>query len=304
MSTWLVTGVTGLLGSNAALELHHSYRVVGAARVVPAKVPVPFLSVDLSDGQDRTGLVEKAGPAVVLHSAAISSIDACEEDPALAHEVNVVASADLAKQAREAGAKFVYVSTDAVFDGERGSYSEADAPSPSSEYGRTKLAGERAVLEVNPEALVARVNFYGWSPTGQRSLADFFYYRLKLGERVPGFDDVVVSTLYVGYLVDLLDQLVTVGACGIVNVVSREPTTKYDFGRRLARNFGFDEGLVFRANSSDHLAINRGSRINLDTDKISGLLESSPPDQQESMDRLLADHRRGRIHAVASFRTR
>lgn len=304
MSTWLVTGATGLLGSNAAVQLQNDYGVVGAARVAPVSSPLPFISVDLSDVRDRAGLVKKAEAKVVLHSAAISSINACEQDPALAHEVNVAASADLAKQAHDSGAKFIYISTDAVFDGERGGYSEADEPSPSSEYGRTKLAGEYAVLEANPEALVARVNFYGWSPTGQRSLAEFFYHRLERGERVPGFDDVVVSTLYVGYLVQLLEKLVNQGAHGVVNVVSSEPTSKYEFGRRLAKNFGFDDGAVYRAQSTDHLAIKRGSRINLSTDRITALLGSAPPDQQSGMDRLLADHRRGQINAVASFRTR
>lgn len=304
MSAWLVTGATGLLGSNAAVQLQRDNRVVGAARATPAKGPVPFISVDLSDAHDRAGLVENAEANVVLHSAAISSINACEENPALAHEVNVAASADLARQAHAIGARFIYISTDAVFDGEVGGYSETDEPSPTSEYGRTKLAGERAVLEANPEALVARVNFYGWSPDGQRSLAEFFYHRLERGEQVPGFDDVVVSTLYVGFLVELLEQLVTVKARGIVNVVSSESTTKYEFGRRLASAFGFNEDSVFRAQSSDHLAIKRGSQINLNTDKITALLGFAPPDQQTGVDRLLTDHRRERPLAVASFRTR
>lgn len=304
MSTWLITGATGLLGSNAAIQLHDAYSVVGAARAVPVGAPVPFISVDLSEARSRDGLVEKSAAKIVLHSAAISSINACEEDPALAHEVNVAASADLAQQAHDVGAKFIYISTDAVFDGQHGAYSEYDEPSPDSEYGRTKLAGEAAVLEANPEALVARVNFFGWSPNGQRSLAEFFYHRLERGERVPGFDDVVVSTLYVGYLVKLLERLVIHNVHGIVNVVSSESTTKYDFGRRLAKTFGFDDRLVYRAKSSDHLAVKRGSRIDLSTNKIRALLTSNPPNQQEGMDQLLADHRRGQVNAVASFRTR
>lgn len=302
MSTWLVTGATGLLGSNAAVQLKLAHKVVGVARSVPTISPIAALSVDLSDERARKGLVERAEADVVLHSAAISSISACEEDPKLAYEVNVAASADIAGQARACGARFVYISSDAVFSGESGGYSESDEPSPTTEYGRSKLAGERAVLEVNPDALIARVNFYGWSPDGRRSLAEFFYHRLQDGQQVPGFNDVKVSTLYVGHLVELLEALVNLRAKGLFNVVSSEPTSKYEFGRRLARTFGFAEELVFSAQSSDHLAIKRGSRLNLSTDKVESLLGAAPAGQQEGMDRLLADRRSGRVQAVASFR--
>lgn len=304
MSTWLVTGATGLLGSNAALQLGRQHHVIASARAIPLDAPVTFVAADLRSAAGRTGLVEKASADTVLHCAAISSIDECEREPEMAHEVNVLASADLAEQARSSGARFVYISTDAVFDGARGGYSEADEPSPTTEYGRSKLAGERAVLEANPNALVARVNFYGWSPDGHRSLAEFFYNRLSRAERVPGFDDAVVSTMYVGHLIEVLEHLVDLGANGVFNVVSSESTTKYDFGRRLAKAFGFPQESVYAARSTDHLAIKRGSRLNLSTERIESLLGTLPPGQQNGIDRLVADRKSGRADAIASFRTR
>jgi len=301
MATWLITGASGLLGGNAALGLAEDHDVVGAARGVPAESPIPFLGVDLGDAASRRDLVARSAASVVLHSAALSSIEACERDPALAHELNVVASADLAAQAAAAGSRFVHISTDAVFDGSQGDYTEESEPSPTTEYGRSKLAGERAVLEANPDALVARVNFYGWSPSGTRSLAEFFRNRLAAGEEAPGFTDVTVSTLYVADLVDALASLVAVEATGVVNVVSGEPTSKYDFGRRLARTLGFDESLVTPATSSQHLAIQRGARLDLRTERMSALLGRAAPGQQQGMDRLAADWSAGRATAVARF---
>lgn len=302
--TWLVTGATGLLGSNAAVQLSQEHQVVGAARLIPMSAPVGFEAVDLSSAASRRSLLERTSATAVLHAAAISSIEECERDPVLAREVNVIASADLARQAAAAGAAFVYISTDAVFDGERGGYTEDDKPAPTTEYGRSKLAGERAVLEANPNALVARVNFYGWSPNGHRSLAEFFYSKLSSGEKVPGFTDVVVSTLYVGYLVELIGQLIERQASGVVNVVSSESTSKHEFGRRLARSFSFDQDLVLSALSTEHLSIARGSRLDLSTERMNALLDGPVPDQQMSMDRLLSDRAAGRVQAVASFRTR
>ena len=301
MTSWLITGASGLLGGNAALDLSATGSVVGAARTAPADSPVPFLAVDLADAADRAGLVERSGASAVIHAAALSSIEAAENDPVLAHEVNVTASADLAAQAAALGARFVYISTDAVFDGTSGGYDEQSEPSPTTEYGRTKLAGERAVLEANPDALVARVNFYGWSPSGRRSLAEYFHSRLTAGQEAPGFTDVTVSTMYVGHLVASLAALVDVGATGLVHVVSSEATTKFDFGRRLARTLGLDEGLVTPGASSDHLAIQRGARLDLRTDRMNGLLGATAPGQQEGMDRLASDLLSGRVAAVARF---
>lgn len=303
MTSWLITGATGLLGGNAVEQLSSNNEVTGVSRAVPTNVPVPFVSVDISTAVGRDGLVDKTQPSIVLHSAAISSIEECAANPELAWEVNVAASADLAGQAARANAAFVYISTDAVFDGSKGAYTERDEPTPNTDYGHTKLAGERAVLDANPQALVARVNFYGWSPTGRRSLAEFFHTRLARGEKVNGFTDTVVSTLYVGDLVDSIERLVAVGASGIVNVVSSEPTSKFDFGRSLATAFGFDAELVQPALSTDFLSVKRGSRLDLDTSKIAGLLGHAPANQQQGIDHLVADYAAGRPAAVGAYNT-
>lgn len=303
MTKWLVTGATGLLGSNALVQLAEKGSVVGAVRNVPptAANKFEFVRADLTQNAGFSDVVARTSTTAVLHAAAISSIEECERQPELARRVNVEASAELATQAAESEAAFVYISTDAVFDGERGCYTELDVASPTTEYGRSKLAGERAVLDANPDALVARVNFYGWSPSGQRSLAEFFYRRLSRGEEVPGFQDVVVSTLYVNFLVDLIEKLVERGANGIVNVVSSEATTKYDFGERLARSFGFDPELVRPALSTDYLSVKRGSRLDLNTERMKGLLGSSIPGQQEGVDNLFSDFQAGRIDTISAF---
>jgi dTDP-4-dehydrorhamnose reductase len=303
VTSWLITGATGLLGGNAAEQLSSNHDVTGVSRTVPTSVPVPFVGADISTAIGRDGLIDRTQPSVVLHSAAISSIEECAADPELAWEVNVAASADLAAQAARAQAAFVYISTDAVFDGSKGGYTERDEPTPNTDYGRTKLAGERAVLEANPDALVARVNFYGWSPTGRRSLAEFFHTRLARGERVNGFTDTVVSTLYVGDLVNSIEQLVAARASGIVNVVSSEPTSKFDYGRALAAGFGFDPELVQPALSTDFLSVKRGSRLDLDTSKIFGLLGQAPANQQQGIDHLVADYVAGRPAAVGAYNT-
>jgi len=302
MSKWLISGVTGLLGANAFRVLEQAHEVLGTSRRRPRAIePSAFVAADISDAVSRRDLIAQAAPDVVLHAAALSSIEACEQDPELAHKVNVEASADLAAQAARAGSRFIYISTDAVFDGERGGYWELDQVSPTTEYGRSKVAAERAVLAAHPGAIVARVNFYGWSPTGTRSLAEFFHRNLAEGNSVKGFTDITVSTLYIDDLVDALVALDDARSSGVVHVVSSEPVTKFDFGRDLATLFGFDPELVQPAQSTDVLAHARGSNISLDVTRFHALTAQVLPGQNDSMKRLKKAFDDGVPSVVAGF---
>lgn len=304
MNQWLVTGATGLLGSNASRQIAISDSVTCSARSAPANCPLPFFAADLADAGSIDGIVARTGAKAVFHAAAVASIEAASSDPLLAHRINVEAAAELAAQANREGAAFVYVSTDAVFDGREGDYSENAPTSPESEYGRSKVRGEQAVLEANPRALIARVNFYGWSPTGKRSLAEFFHSRLEQGITTPGFVDVKVSTLEVSFLVKSIVDLVSMNASGIVNVASQEPTTKFDFGRNLAIEFGFDPALVTPSHSAEHLTHTRGSNLTLRTELISELLGRSMATQQMGLRRLHDEFDAGLPELIRRFDSR
>lgn len=297
MDKWLVTGATGLLGANAVLRLSRTARVVGSARARPSVMsPESFVEVDLAHATSRAHLVERVSPDVVFHSAALSSIEACAADPALARALNVDASADLARQAADMGARFVLVSTDAVFDGHSGGYTEGDTTSPTTEYGRTKVAAERAVLDANPDAIVARVNFYGWSPSGTRSLAEFFYRHLAQGKQVNGFTDITVSTLYVEDLVDAIAALVATDASGTFHVASSEAISKYEFGKLVARTLGYSTDLVSPALSTDFLTHARGADLSFSVSKFEAVVGKPLNDQATSIEGL----RRALLEGVPS----
>lgn len=282
-SSWMVTGVTGLLGANAAIAIGKKERVVGVARKAPDGIPIDFVRADFSAQVDFNVLFEKTVPKVILHCAALSTHEECESNPGLAHQINVLASRELARISKDIGAKFVYISTDAVFDGKEGNYAEDHPTSPTTIYGRTKLAGEYAVLEENPDALVARVNFYGWSPSGRRSLAEYFFNRLSQGENAPGFVDVTVSTMYVGTLIDRIQRLVDADASGIFHVVNDEATTKYELGQKIARHMNLNHDLVPPSKSSELLDIPRGFDTSLNTSKLKTLIQTSSSQESDVM---------------------
>jgi dTDP-4-dehydrorhamnose reductase len=192
----LITGASGLLGLNLALEAAQEHAdeerptVFGVANSHAFKVaPTTFqvIQMDLLAPGAVESLFEQTRPDWVIHCAALANVDACEADPALASQLNTELPRQLAQlcaRTRSAGqtestvtrggARLLHVSTDCVFDGQRGNYREEDAPSPLGAYARSKLEGEIAVAQADPQAIIARANLFGWSPSGKRSLAEFF----------------------------------------------------------------------------------------------------------------------------------
>jgi dTDP-4-dehydrorhamnose reductase len=164
----LITGVSGLLGINLALEMAEEHMVFGVVNnhplctaALPAGKSLNIIRGDLTQPGVLHHILKTACPEWIIHCAALANLDACEADPALAHRLNSEVPGELAAIAVEIGARLVHISTDAVFDGQKGDYSEEDAPNPLSVYARSKLDGERRVLDADPEAVVARVNMAG-----------------------------------------------------------------------------------------------------------------------------------------------
>lgn len=283
----LVTGASGLLGLNFALRYHADHQVSGVVHRNPLRNP-PFrqMIADLSEPKNLQAALEQTQPQVVLHCAALANLDECERDPQRAYRVNVELPAALARLAARDGFRLVHLSTDAVFDGQRGDYTEEDPPNPLSVYARTKWQAEQQVLENCPQAIVARVNFYGWSLSGRRSLGEFFYYHLKEGKPVKGFTDVFFCPLEATQLADLLLRLVEKGAEGLYHVVSSECQSKYQFGVSIARRFGLEERLIEPVSVIEGgLVARRSPNLRLRTDKLSSALGEPPPNQAAALER-------------------
>jgi len=140
-------------------------------------------------------------------------------------------------------------------------------------YARTKLEGERAVASANPNALIARVNFYGWSLSSQRSLAEFFFNHLSAGQRVNGFTDVYFCPLYVKELGRILLTMADLDLHGIYHVVSSEAISKDAFGRKLAQQFHLDGSLITATSvMAGGLKAARSPNLVLSTEKLAKAL--------------------------------
>src|SRR5688572_748729 len=194
----LVPGVSGLLGINLAQEMIGEHEIIGIDRGKLSQAPFTVLNRYLLDSATVDTILDSAKPHWVINCAALADLDTCEGNPDLAKQLNVDLPRHLALACKTRNIPFVHISTDAVFDGESDDfYIEEDKPNPLSVYAKTKLDGEWAVLTENPKAIVARVNFYGWSLNGRRSLAEFFINNLQNNKSMSGFTDVMFCPMLV-----------------------------------------------------------------------------------------------------------
>ncbi len=295
MTRILVTGASGLLGLNFGLNAAAKHEVIGVVnRHGLHGVRFKMLVADLMQPGRAEAVLDAVKPDVLLHCAAIANIDECENLPERAEAVNAGLPGELARLAGERGIYMIQISTDAVFDGVRGDYSEEDETNPLSVYARTKLQGEQAVLAANPAAMVARVNFFGWSLSGQRSLAEFFVNNLSAGLEVNGFTDVLFRPLQVNDLADTLLRCAELRLAGLYHVLSGETLSKYDFGFKIAQLFGYDEELIRPVSWKDgNLKAARSPNLTLHNEKLAAALGAPLPTVEHGLTRFYDEYCNG-----------
>lgn len=295
----LITGASGLLGVNLALEAAKSHEVSGQINTLFLKgAPFEQLSGDLLATNAVEELIETARPDWVIHCAALADIDACETDPILAERLNADLPGRFAKACKDR-AKLIYISTDAVFDGTKEEYFETDAPNPLSVYARTKLMGEHMVMENDPDAIVARINLFGWSLFGTRSLAEWFFYNLQAGKLVKGFTDVFICTQLVNDLAGVLFQMLSQGLSGLYHVVGADSVSKYDLALEIARRSGIPGSMVTPVKVQEFgLRAARSNQLRLNTGKLQKVLHTPIPRLSTGLDRFFELYQQGYPHLL------
>jgi dTDP-4-dehydrorhamnose reductase len=299
----LITGASGLLGLNLALDAAHTHEVIGVDRNTLASVPFKVIKTDLLAQNAVRRVLNESRPDAVVHCAALANVDTCEEKPDLARQMNAELPAQLADECARRKIRFVHISTDAVFDGQKdGYYSEGDIPNPVGVYAATKYDGEKTVLQINSLAIVARVNFYGWSLSGKRSLAEFFINNLSNGKNVNGFTDVMFCPMLVSHLGDLLMTMLERGLRGLYHVVGAHAMSKYQFGVEIARKFGLRESLISpQSVDKSSLTAKRSHNLWLSTHKLSTDLGLPLPSFSTGLDEFYTQYQHGYPQKIRSY---
>ncbi len=291
-----VTGANGLLGGEAVAQLAGRHEVLalgrGACRLPEG--PYRWADADLGDGRSVEAALLAFRPEAVLHAGAATDVDACERDPELAWRVNVGGTEQVARACRTLGARLVAVSTDYVFDGEAGPYSEEDVPNPRGAYARTKRCGEEAALLLVPDCAVARVAVvYSGRPGVKSTFATQVVEKLSRGEPVKAFSDQIVSTtLAASGAARCLELLLETGYRGVLHASDATVLDRVEFARRIARRFGLEGEIVPVKTADVKLAAPRPLRGGLRVDRAAALLRNKPQSIEEALERFHAEWRR------------
>ncbi len=274
-----VIGASGLLGRAIVRELvsETDWQVVqtGLRHVGPQQV-----ALDVRDEAAVDAFVAREAPDAIVLAAAERRPDVCENDPAAARALNVDAVRSIARAARPRGAWVLSISTDYVFDGTQPPYRDGDTPNPLNAYGRSKLEGERALLEASSHALVLRLPLlYGpvvdWQESAVTSLVPAVLASSQPDAPAAAMD--AWATRYPTFTPDVAFAIRELlmrcadghAVCGIAQWSGDEPMTKYQIAQRLARALGVNARLLAQTRPAD--ATPRPRDCHLDSSRLEGL---------------------------------
>lgn len=228
----LVTGASGLLGTDIVLEL-----IASGHEVIKNSLSErpSFISADIST---KSGIEKLASLDwnCIIHTSAARDPDSCEKDRKGTYNLNVRASEELAKTALSKKAKFVFISTDYVFSGDNPPYKETDKPHPINCYGETKLEAENSILSICPDALIVRVPILYGINAGLKASA-LLYSSIKAIESKTEvcIEDVIARyPAYTGDIAKAIDFLLKKKASGIFHFSSDDKLTKYQIAKKIA----------------------------------------------------------------------
>lgn len=223
----LLTGASGLLGRFLTVELAPYGEVFRP----------DLASFDVTNPATIEATIAACRPDLVVHLAAETRVDHCEENPRDAYRINAAGTAALAVHAARAGARLVTMSTDYVFDGEHETpYREYEPTAPLNEYGRSKVEAERATLTIARDALVIRsASLFG---AGGRHFAAAVVERARKGEPVRIVDDQIQSPTWVGHLAPAVARAATSEMRGILHLTANGGCTWFEFGRAILAGLG------------------------------------------------------------------
>jgi dTDP-4-dehydrorhamnose reductase len=237
----LVTGASGLVGSRVLGELKKSkgFRAEGTYLSKPAG---NLLKLDITNERETDRLIMQLKPGVIIHTAALTNVDYCEEHPQEAFAINVGGTRNVVNAAKAIGSKVIFMSTDFVFNGKNGPYTEEDATGSINYYGKTKLEGERLASQIG-HVIVRTTVVYGWEQ-GSKNFLMQEIEKLTSGEEMKVATDQYGSPTLADNLAEAMVELIKEKKNGIYNIAGRDVLSRYEFAIRIARTFGLDEKLL------------------------------------------------------------
>jgi dTDP-4-dehydrorhamnose reductase len=296
MDCILITGVSGFLGWNLARQLKSQYRIYGTYLDHQMFLPgVETLAFDLSQLSKIPKLCETVRPNVIIHTAAHSTPDYCELHHKEALTLNTFATRELAKAAGRLGSRLIYTSTDFVFNGEKGNYSEADDPAPINYYGKTKFLGELEIMNHSGNYATLRIaTLYGRGNGLRLNFFEKFEQDASAGTKLQCIVDQYRTLLFVDDAVLAISQVVKDRYLkGLFHLGGPEKINRYEFAEKFCSAAGLPRELLQGIQLADvGFAAPRPRDCSLNSSKIRKALNLTLTPIDAALGKLLAQRRK------------
>jgi dTDP-4-dehydrorhamnose reductase len=289
MSTFLITGCNGLLGQKIAQIAWNGWKIVGVDLHESAVTPgIQYRRLDITAEQAVSQLIEETKPDWVINTASVTNVDRCEAAKELAWQVNVKGAENVALACQKIGSKMIHISSDYVFDGKNGPYSEEDPTNPLSWYGKTKLEGEQITLSRSPENIVLRTMvLYGYEPAVRPNFVTWVINSLQTGKAIRVVADQWGNPTYADNLAEALLKLCVSGAAGLFHFAGGEFLSRWEMATEITQKFDLNAELITPIATSElNQSAPRPLRSGLKTEKIEKLLGIKPLSFQEGLNRM------------------
>jgi dTDP-4-dehydrorhamnose reductase len=266
----LIIGGSGFIGQHLAGAAKASWKVYVADQSLQG-FSDGFCRIEVSSANDVHNVCERVGPSAVVNLAAISDIDRCEREPDKARAVNISGAAHVAKECARVGARLVFLSSAAVFDGSRHGYTEDDLPNPVSVYGQTKLEAERVIGEILPSTVVLRpalvLGYSGGEGTNAllNKWADSWNKRKPVRVPVEEYRNPIDASTLARIILFFVAQR---ALSGIYHVGALDSASRYQIAQKVAKSLGHPLSLVVPQTDSPPDRAPRGRDHFLLTDRI------------------------------------
>lgn len=286
----LILGGSGFIGEKLKPILNNGFDVYSTGHQNNSSHNI---NLDILDTKRIEKIFERVKPEIVLNLYVMyNNLEFCEKNKEKVMKINGESLIPISKLANKYDSYLVQMSTDYVFDGIKGNYNEDDLPNPINFYGKSKLEGEKNVIEFCRKFCIIRTSMVYDKSNEKITLSEWILEKIKKESKIGLIDDQFMTATYRENLCDMMNEVIHKQYQGTIHLAGRDKTTRYQFAKLLLQQFGYDEFKIFpEKRDSFDFSKNMPRDSSLNVDKAMNLLDTKPEKLKVSLKKLFQKYK-------------